>query len=233
MRAVLLEHEPERLRTFRARSCRKNKSLERDANLRRRHLALASLSLFAAVLALSPGRPAHAQEATLPPPEIAETVQLCASCHGADGKPVVDKAPIIAGQHMFYLLTQLKDYRAGRRANEVMAPIAAELSDDQMKALATYFAAQPWPNYSEVMSPEDSARAHSLAVEGQCTQCHLGGMLGDSRNPRLNHQKTDYLAQTMTDFRGGIRQNAAAMAAIVKDWSDADIAAMSRYLAGL
>jgi cytochrome c553 len=182
---------------------------------------------------MSIGSPANAQQATPPPPEIAEKVQLCANCHGADGKPVVEKVPIISGQHMFYLFTQLKDYRAGRRANEIMAPIAAELSDDEMKALATYFAAQPWPNYSEVGSPEDAARAHRLAVEGQCTQCHLGGMLGDSRNPRLNRQKADYLAQTMADFRGGIRKNAAAMAAVVKGWSDADIAAMSRYLAGL
>lgn len=198
-----------------------------------RAVYLGIMPVIAAVLALSVGRPANAQQATPPPPEIADKVQLCASCHGADGKPVVEKVPIIFGQHMFYLLTELKDYRAGRRANEIMAPIAAGLSDDEMKALATYFAAQPWPNYSEVTSPEDSARAKSLAVEGQCTQCHLGGMLGDSRNPRLNHQKADYLAQTMTDFRGGIRKNAAAMAAIVKDWSDADIAAMSRYLAGL
>jgi hypothetical protein len=30
-----------------------------------------------------------------------------------------------------------------------------------------------------------------------------------------------------------VRQNAAAMAAIVRPWSDDDIAAMSRYLAGL
>jgi cytochrome c553 len=198
-----------------------------------RAVVLASMPVFATALALSVDRPANAQQATPPPPEIAEKVQLCASCHGADGKPVVEKVPIIFGQHMFYLLTELKDYRAGRRANEVMAPIAAGLSDDEMKALATYFAAQPWPNYSEVSSPEDNARAHSLAVEGQCTQCHLGGMLGDSRNPRLNHQKADYLTQTITDFRGGIRKNAPPMAAIVRDWSDADIAAMSRYLAGL
>ncbi|MDW6022629.1 c-type cytochrome [Mesorhizobium sp. BAC0120] len=160
-------------------------------------------------------------------------MQLCASCHGADGKPVVEKVPIIFGQHLFYLLTQLRDYRASRRANETMAPIAAALSDNEMKALATYFSAQPWPNYSEAASPEDTARSHSLAVEGQCTQCHLGGMLGDSRNPRLNRQKADYLAQTLSDFRGGIRKNAPPMAAIVKGWSDADVAAMSHYLAGL
>jgi cytochrome c553 len=176
---------------------------------------------------------AVAQEVAAPPPEIAEKVELCASCHGADGLPVVEKAPIIWGQHMFYLFTQLKDYRAERRANDIMTPMAKELSDDEMKALATYFAAQSWPTYSEPRNPEDTARAERLAVEGACTQCHLGGMLGDSRNPRLNHQKVDYTQQTLTDLRDDVRENAAPMAAIVRGWSDEDIAAMSRYLAGL
>lgn len=195
---------------------------------------LRNIFTCAAALAGAAGQSAHAQQAIMtPPPEIAEKLELCSGCHGADGKPAVEKVPIISGQHMFYQFTQLKDYRAGRRANEIMTPIAAELSDDEMKALATYFAAQPWPNYSEPGSPEDAARSQRLAVEGQCTQCHLGGMLGDSRNPRLNRQKADYLVQTLTDFRDDTRKNAPPMAAIVRDWTDADIAAMSRYLAGL
>ena len=179
---------------------------------------------------------ARAQDAAAPaapPPEIADKVELCATCHGADGMPVLEKVPIIHGQHAFYILTELRDYRAGRRANDTMAPIAKDLSDDDMKALATYFAGLPWPNYHEAASDADVKRAETLAVEGQCTQCHLGGMLGDSRNPRLNHQKIDYLQQTMTDLRDNVRLNAAAMAAIVRGWSDDDIGAMSRYLAGL
>ena len=45
--------------------------------------------------------------------------------------------------------------------------------------------------------------------------------------------KADYLAQTLTDLRDGTRDNAPPMAAIVRGWSDEDIAAMSRYLGGL
>jgi cytochrome c553 len=186
-----------------------------------------------ALAGLTAGTTLAQQAATPPPAEIAENVELCASCHGADGLPVVEEAPIIWGQHMFYLLTQLKDYRAERRAHEIMSPIAKELSDDQMKALATYFAAQPWPGYRESASSEDKARAQQLAVEGQCSQCHLSGFVGDSRNPRVGHQKVDYLIRTLTDFRDGARKNAPAMASIVKGWSDEDIAAMSRFLAGL
>lgn len=189
------------------------------------------LGAFAVLSAVHGG--AVAQGIAPPPPEIAEKAALCASCHGADGLPVVADAPILFGQHMFYLLTQLRDFRAERRASDLMTPIAKDLADDEMTALATYFAEQPWPSYHEPASTEDEVRARSLAVEGQCTQCHLGGMVGDSRNPRLNDQKLDYLVQTLTDFRDGQRKNAPAMAAIVRSWSDEDIAAMSRYLAGL
>ena len=52
-------------------------------------------------------------------------------------------------------------------------------------------------------------------------------------NPQVGNQKPDYLQQTLGDLRDNVRKNAAAMAAIVRGWSDDDIAAMSRYLAGL
>ena len=196
--------------------------------MRRNNCAASAL-----VLLLMSGVSAAAQELPAPPPEIADQVALCVSCHGSDGMPTIEKAPIIWGQHMFYLLTQLKDYRAERRSNEIMTPIAKDLTDEQMTALATYFASLPWPNYHEAASPEERRQAESLAVGGQCTQCHLGGMAGDSRNPRLANQKADYTQQTLTDFRDNVRKNAPPMAAIVRGWSDEDIGAMSRYLAGL
>ena len=185
-----------------------------------------------ALLALG-AMPAFAQDTPTPPPEIAEKAALCASCHGTNGLPVVEKTPILFGQHSFYLLTQLRDFRAGRRASDVMGPIAKELSDDEMSGLSKFFAAQPWPNFHQPATDADVTKAESLAVEGQCSQCHLNGFLGDSRNPRVSNQKPDYLQQTMADLRDNKRQNAAAMAAIVRDWSDDDIAAMSNYLAGL
>jgi len=177
--------------------------------------------------------PAAAQEVPAPPPEIAEKVELCASCHGIDGMPTVEKAPIIWGQHLFYILTQLRDYRAERRANEIMTPIAKELSDDDIKGLATYFASLPWPNYRERGSDEDIARARQLEVAGQCTECHLKGWLGTSQTPRVGHQKPDYTEQTLRDFRDDVRKNSPPMAAIVRGWSDEDLAAISRYAAGL
>ena len=84
--------------------------------------------VIAALLALGP-LPAGAQNnAAPPPPAIADKVQLCATCHGADGLPVVEKVPIIAGQHRSNLLIVLQEFRSGLRTSDLMGPIAKNLS---------------------------------------------------------------------------------------------------------
>ena len=193
--------------------------------------AVAGLALLLALVAGSAA--AQNAAATPPPPEIADKVQLCASCHGANGLPVVEKVPIISGQQRFYLLKVLRDFRAGRRVSDIMTPVAKDLSNDQISALAKYFAAQPWPNFHQAAADTDVEKAKTLAVAGKCTQCHLGRFLGHSDTPSVGNQKPDYLQQALTDLRGTVRQDAARMAAVVRSWSDDDIAAMSRYLAGL
>ena len=65
---------------------------------------------------------------------------------GDAGLPVDSDIPIIWGQEFYYLYVQLKDYKAGRRANEIMQGIVADLDKKQMQALAQYFSEQPWPN---------------------------------------------------------------------------------------
>ena len=189
--------------------------------------------VIAALLALGP-LPAGAQNnAAPPPPAIADKVQLCATCHGADGLPVVEKTPIIAGQHKFYLQYQLGSYHIGLRASDVMGPIAKDLSGDDMNALADYFSALPWPAYREPADAASITRAQALDAAEKCTSCHREGFVGDSNVPRLANQKLDYLTQTLSDFRDNKRLNSPAMAAIVRDWSADDIAAMAHYLAGL
>jgi cytochrome c553 len=191
------------------------------------------LPLSAVALALAAQGSAVAQEIPAPPPEIAEAVALCATCHGEDGRPVVEKVPIIWGQHLFYIMIQLRDYRAGRRTNELMGPIAAQLSDDDIKALAAYFSGLPWPSYREPAGSDEVARALSLETQGQCSQCHLGAYKGNSDVPRVGNQKADYTEQTLRDYRDGIRMNSPPMAALVEGWSDEDVVAMAHYLAGL
>ena len=66
----------------------------------------------------------------------------CAACHGTDGVSTVPTFPKLAGQHPDYLYQALKDYKAGKRKNPIMAGMAANLSDADMADLAAYFSEQ-------------------------------------------------------------------------------------------
>ncbi len=74
-----------------------------------------------------------------------EKSTTCAACHGADGVSPTPMFPTLAGQHETYLAAALKQYRSGERKNASMAPMAANLSDQDIKDLAAYFASQPGP----------------------------------------------------------------------------------------
>jgi cytochrome c553 len=79
-----------------------------------------------------------AGKAPAPPP----AVQLCASCHGPDGVAITDDYPTLAGQHADYLEQAIKAYRKGTRQNAIMNGFAATLKDEDISAIAHYFAAQ-------------------------------------------------------------------------------------------
>jgi cytochrome c553 len=70
------------------------------------------------------------------------TAQVCTACHGKDGVGLTDDDPTLAGQYPDYLEQALKAYRTGTRRNPLMTGFAATLKDQDIHALAQYFAAQ-------------------------------------------------------------------------------------------
>lgn len=66
--------------------------------------------------------------------------QACAVCHGPLGVSSAPDAPHLAGQPAIYLAAQLRAYRSGARRHEVMAVMARNLSDDDIQALAAWYA---------------------------------------------------------------------------------------------
>jgi cytochrome c553 len=65
---------------------------------------------------------------------------LCASCHGPDGVSSNPLWPNLAGQKEQYLAKALADYKAGKRTDPTMAPLAKMLGDDEIQNLAAYYA---------------------------------------------------------------------------------------------
>lgn len=70
----------------------------------------------------------------------------CASCHGAAGEGGKNETPALAGQVREYLVRTLRAYKAGLRDNDVnegMAQFAASLTEQEIEALAAYYASLP------------------------------------------------------------------------------------------
>ncbi|NNJ72799.1 MAG: c-type cytochrome [Enterobacterales bacterium] len=69
---------------------------------------------------------------------------ICSACHGQMGEGnEVFKAPKIAGQHAWYTVAALKDYKDGKRTGPMagtMTPMASMLNEQQMADLAAYIA---------------------------------------------------------------------------------------------
>jgi cytochrome c553 len=82
----------------------------------------------------------HTATATLTA-DPADAPEACVACHGADGIAVVEDVPNLAGETNIYIDTQLKAFRLGKRVHPVMSAIAADMTDQDIRAVADWFAA--------------------------------------------------------------------------------------------
>jgi cytochrome c553 len=171
---------------------------------------------------------ALAQDA--PPPKVA----LCAACHGADGNSASGAFPILAGQTFRYIYTELKDFQAKRRTDPVMSPQAEGLTQDEIMALAQYFAAQKPKPTGFKPDPAKAAKGERIATAALCTMCHLGGFAGQNEIPRVAGQQYDYIVKQLRDFKAKTRTNDGGnMTSVTATMSDDDIVDVANYVAGL
>lgn len=167
---------------------------------------------------------------------------ICLACHGPQGNSIVPLWPKLAGQHPEYIHKQLMDFKAGRRQNAQMSPMAAPLTDQEVLDVAAYFASQ-----TQTGGTADAA----LAAEGErifragipangvpaCAGCHgpAGMGTGLARFPRISGQHADYAKQALTWFRDGTRANDpnGMMRGVAARMTDKEIAAVAQYIQGL
>jgi cytochrome c553 len=72
----------------------------------------------------------------------AKAKEVCAACHGMDGKSADPNNPHLAGQWRDYLEKALRDYKSGERNNAIMSGFAKALSKQDIENLAAYYASQ-------------------------------------------------------------------------------------------
>jgi cytochrome c553 len=160
--------------------------------------------------------------------------QVCAACHGANGNSTDPQYPILAGQTWRYIYVQLRDFKEGRRKDPQMSPMAADLSRDEMIALANWYAAQKPAPTGFKADPAKAAAGRKKSDEVLCPMCHLGGFSGQNEIPRVAGQHYQYVVKQLADFKAKRRTNDAGnMTAIASTLSDQDIDNLANYVANL
>lgn len=168
--------------------------------------------------------------------------KVCSACHGTDGNSAAPANPILAGQHAEYVAKQLANFKAGERKNPVMLGMSSALSPEDMKALGAYFQKQQ-PKPRTAKDPELVKQGQQIYRGGvmakgiaACTSCHGPTGAGvPAQYPRLAGQYAEYTTAQLAAFRSGERANDpnSMMRMIAARLSDAEIKAVSEYIAGL
>lgn len=152
------------------------------------------------------GKPASPAPAENPYPQRFAT--LCAACHGANGRSEMPGTPVLAGQHMFYAITQLFLFREGRRNNEAMTAVAKGMSDADMQGFAKFIGTLPPvppPPPATPPDPERMKKGAELAKQHKCVVCHGADFAGGQQVPRIGGQHEDYLQLSLRGFKSGQR----------------------------
>lgn len=161
--------------------------------------------------------------------------QVCAACHGANGRSDMQGVPALAGQPSFYAITQLFLFREGRRANEAMTAVAKTMSDDDMRGFSDFIgtlALVPPPAPAAAPDAQRMARGKQLTTEFKCVFCHGDDFSGGQQVPRIAQQREEYLAATLHEFKSGKRPGySMAMSEALRPVPAADLDTLAYYLA--
>src|SRR6056300_653468 len=167
---------------------------------------------------------------------------LCIACHGMDGNSPLPANPNLSGQHAGYITKQLMQFKNGERDNAVMKGMVANLTEQDMINLGSYFEQQKQNLLFAKSNGENSLgekiyRA-GFATKGlpACASCHgpAGHGIPDLY-PRLNSQHAAYTISQLNAFRLETRMNdnAMMMRTIAQKLTDKEMNAVADYIQGL
>ncbi|QGZ39482.1 cytochrome c [Pseudoduganella flava] len=158
----------------------------------------------------------------------------CTMCHGARGMSPAG-TPHLAGQVAAATYKQLRDYKSGHRQSAIMRPLVEELSDQDMRDLAAYYAYLPRERLSDPVdqaTPRLVRNGDPVRNVGACASCHTIEVKKPA-SPWLDGLPESYLRQQLLAFREGSRHNDvnSQMRNAVRNLSDEEVAALARYYA--
>jgi sulfide dehydrogenase cytochrome subunit len=170
------------------------------------------LALVAGALALGSGSLLWAAEGA-PKPELISgasarmLAETCAGCHGTDGASVGPASPTIGGMNAEYFVEIMEGFRDDSIYSTVMGRIAKGYSDEEIAAMAGFFAGRPYVPAKQEFDAKLADKGAKLH-DKFCEKCHSEGgkVIEDEEYYILAGQWTPYLQNAMADFRDDRRE---------------------------
>jgi cytochrome c553 len=168
--------------------------------------------------------------------------QVCSNCHGFDGNSISPNFPKLAEQSAEYLVAQLQEFKSHQErvdppGFEYMWGISRSLTEEQIKGLAAYFAAQksasPGPGNAKLTAEGKRIYDGGMPDKGvpPCGTCHGDHAQGSGQFPRLADQHADYVVKQLTVFqRTNERPAGVAMKAVTHSLTRENMEAVAAYL---
>jgi len=175
--------------------------------------------------------------------DIDALMENCNGCHGDDGVSQSTDVPTIAGLAEFVHVDALyiyqdearpcaeSKYRQGdtSRAATTMCAVAAELSEDDIDALAAAYAELPYVKATQEFDAALAATGEGLHKE-HCDKCHSdAGTNPEDEAGMLGGQQMGYLATTFDEYAAGTREQPGKMKEKLDALSGDDIKALVHY----
>lgn len=163
-------------------------------------------------------------------PNVDVLARTCNNCHGVGGVSVGASMPSIGGLPQAYLRSIMKQWKYGERDAITMSRIVKGFSDDEIDALAAYFAKQRW-----VPSPQPANAAlvkkGQTVVGGNCEDCHgFTGSDPDVDVPRINGQWSKYMELELEKYRSKeFKMPHRKMSKAAHDMKPAEVPVAARY----
>jgi sulfide dehydrogenase cytochrome subunit len=126
----------------------------------------------------------------------------------------------------------LLEYKNDERDSTIMGRIAKGYSENELKAMASYFARQPWVSADAATDATLVAQGKAIH-EDKCKTCHEdGGRSQEDETPRVAGQWPDATRTYLEDCRAkGKRCAPKKMGKRVMDLTDEELAALADYYA--
>ena len=144
----------------------------------------------------------------------------------------MELTPSLAGQPDEFVQWQLVYFRSGVRKSDLMGPIAQALSNQDIRDLGAYYASLP-PPQPAIAADALAQKGGQIALQHRCRSCHGEDYNGFRAAARLSGQREDVMVKALHDFKSGKRvgSGVASMADVTFELNDADMEALSRYMA--